>query len=219
MIGMGRGWRRRRCAGRSGAVAAALFAAALLAASITALAPAAAFAGNAGGEAGTAAAASVVPEPDGYRMGDYKGATPATLKGGTVIDTATAHALQEAGVPFVDVLPRAPRPKDLPRGTLWHPKPRRDIPGSTWLVDTGYGELAPVMERYFLDGLAAVTHGDRRAPFVVYCKRDCWMSYNAARRAVAAGYTSVRWYPDGTDGWAEAGYPLAKTEPRKRPDE
>ena len=107
----------------------------------------------------------------------------------------------------------------MPEGTVWRPKPRDDIPGSVWLVDTGYGELAPVMERYLLDGLADLTGGDKTKPVVLYCQRDCWMSWNAAKRAIAHGYTAIHWYPDGTDGWAEAGYPLERAEPKQRPDE
>lgn len=165
------------------------------------------------------ATAVQVPEPAGFRMDDYRGPVPSTLQGATVIDTATAMRLHEEGVPFVDVLPRAPRPKGLPAGTLWRPKPRNDIPGSVWLVDTGYGELPPAMEEYLMDGLTDVTGGDPSKPVVIYCQRDCWMSYNAAKRAVRAGYTNVLWYPEGTDGWAEAGGTLVPAEPKDRPDE
>ncbi|MEE2953235.1 MAG: PQQ-dependent catabolism-associated CXXCW motif protein [Pseudomonadota bacterium] len=164
-------------------------------------------------------AATTVAEPDAYRMDEYRAPVPATLQGGTVIDTAEAKRLHDEGVPFVDVLPRAPKPKGLHEGTVWRPKPRDDIPGSVWLVDTGYGELAPVMERYLFDGLAEVTGGDKTKPIVLYCQRDCWMSWNAAKRAIKDGYTAIHWYPDGTDGWAEAGYPLERAEPKQRPDE
>lgn len=159
------------------------------------------------------------PEPEDYRTEAYRAPVPASLAGGTVVDTATAKALHDSGAAFIDVLPRAPRPKGLPADTLWRPKLRSNIPGSIWLVDTGYGDLTPAMERYLLDGLAAVTQGDKSRPVVIYCLRDCWMSYNAAKRAIRAGYTAVHWYPDGTDGWAEAGYALAPSEPKPRPDE
>jgi PQQ-dependent catabolism-associated CXXCW motif protein len=48
---------------------------------------------------------------------------------------------------------------------------------------------------------------------VFYCKPDCWMSWNAARRALSLGYTRVDWYPDGAAGWKQAGYPLERREP------
>jgi len=116
------------------------------------------------------------------------------------------------------VLPRAPRPANLPAGTLWREKTHTNIPGSLWLVDTGYGELAPVTEQYFKAGLQQITGGDRAKLLVIYCLRDCWMSWNAARRAVSLGYTNVAWYPDGTDGWHEAGLALAEATPAPRPE-
>src|SRR5258708_4828866 len=48
-----------------------------------------------------------------------------------VITTAQAQALwQSHAAAFIDVLPRPPRPANLPAGTIWHEKPRNDIPGS-----------------------------------------------------------------------------------------
>ncbi|MEJ2378963.1 MAG: rhodanese-like domain-containing protein, partial [Pseudolabrys sp.] len=125
---------------------------------------------------------------------------------------------QRGHAAFVDVLPRPPKPK-LPPGTLWLEHPRRDIPGSIWLPDTGYGALALPTQAYLRDGLVKATGGDRAKPLVIYCLRDCWMSWNAARRALAMGYAHVIWYPDGTDGWSEAGLPLAETKPESRPNE
>jgi rhodanese-related sulfurtransferase len=39
------------------------------------------------------------------------------------------------------------------------------------------------------------------------------MSWNAARRLRALGYTDVRWLAEGTDGWREAGLPLVEARP------
>lgn len=154
------------------------------------------------------------PEPEHYRNEDYRAPTPKTLRGARVITTAQAAELWRAGTAaFVDVTPHVPRPADLPAGTLWRDKPRRNIPGSIWLPDTGYGELSAAMEGYLRDGLRQVTGGDRAKVLVIYCLRDCWMSWNAARRAVALGYAGVAWYPDGSDGWQEAGLPLAEATP------
>src|SRR5207244_13170405 len=58
------------------------------------------------------------PEPDGYRMEDYRAPVPVTLAGVRVLTTAEAGAIwrAKAGV-FIDVLPRAPKPKNLPEST------------------------------------------------------------------------------------------------------
>jgi len=155
-----------------------------------------------------------ISEPEGYRTEDYRAPTPTTLKGARVVTTAEAEQIWKAGgAIFLDVLPYAPRPTNLPPGTIWREKPRRNIPGSSWLPDTGYGALAPVTENYLRTNLARVTGGDRTKALVVYCLRHCWMSWNAAKRILAMGYANVVWYPDGTDGWAEADLPLWESMP------
>jgi PQQ-dependent catabolism-associated CXXCW motif protein len=157
-------------------------------------------------------------EPEGYRLSDYKSPVPSTLRGARVVDTAAAHASWSSGeAMFVDVLPQAPRPPNLPAGTIWRDKPRADIPRSLWLPDTGYGELHPSMEAYFEEGLARASHGDKKAALVFYCLADCWQSWNAAKRAVSLGYSNVIWYPEGTTGWEAQGYPLEPREPEPRP--
>ena len=166
------------------------------------------------------ARATEVPEPDGYRLENYRAPTPATLRGVKVIGTDEAETIWRShSASFVDVLPRVPRPKNLPEGTLWRDKPRPDIPGSVWLPDTGYGELAPSMAGYFSKGLEKATQGDHARILVLYCLANCWMSWNAAKRALSLGYSNVAWYREGTDGWSGAGLPLADATPEPRPGE
>jgi PQQ-dependent catabolism-associated CXXCW motif protein len=162
----------------------------------------------------TCVSAQDQPEPAGYRTEDYRAPTPATLKDARVVVTAEAEQIWRAdGAIFIDVLPHAPRPANLSPGTIWREKPRRNIPGSIWLPDTGYGALAPVTENYLRSNLARVTQGEMTKGIVVYCLRECWMSWNAAKRILGMGYSNVIWYPDGTDGWAEAGLPLRESTP------
>jgi len=158
------------------------------------------------------------PEPPGFRNDDYRSQVPATLHGAIVLTTEEAHAKwQDHGAAFIDVLPQPPKPAGLPAATIWRPKPRQDIPGSVWLPDTGYGALAPVMADYFEQGLRRATDNDRQRTVVFYCLANCWMSWNAAKRAIALGYAHVAWYPDGTDGWTAAGLPLETRTPEPRP--
>jgi PQQ-dependent catabolism-associated CXXCW motif protein len=167
-----------------------------------------------------ARAETLVPEPEGYRTEDYRTPVPDTLAGGRVLTTAEAEAIWRAksGV-FIDVLPRPPKPANLPAGTVWRDKPRFDIPGSIWLPDTGYGELAEATENYLREGIARASGGNRAALIVVYCQADCWMSWNAAKRILSYGYSNVAWYPDGTDGWERAHLPTVESQPQPRPDQ
>jgi PQQ-dependent catabolism-associated CXXCW motif protein len=161
-----------------------------------------------------------VAEPDDYRMDNYRAPVPETLAGARVLTTAEAEAIWRAktGI-FVDVLPRPPKPKNLPAGTVWRDKPRFNIPGSVWLPDTGYGRLAPATEDYLQRGLARASQGNKTAPLVIYCQANCWMSWNAAKRALSLGYANVAWYPEGTDGWEQGKLPLAEAQPEPRSDE
>jgi PQQ-dependent catabolism-associated CXXCW motif protein len=153
-------------------------------------------------------------EPEEYRTENYRAPTPATLAGAHVVTTAEAEQIWKArGAVFIDVMPHAPRPANLPAGTIWREKPRRNIPGSHWLPDTGYGALASVTEDYLQTNLSRLTEGDRTKPLLIYCLRACWMSWNAAKRILGMGYVNVVWYPDGTDGWTEADLPLQESMP------
>ena len=166
------------------------------------------------GLAGGVASAQEVPEPDGYRMQAYRAPVPAELTGGTVVSLEEARALIEAGdIVLIDVLPRPPKPQGLPEGTIWRPRPRYNIPGSVWLPNTGFGALAPETEAYFQDNLEQLSKGSSATKLLFYCLADCWMSWNAAKRALSYGYAEVYWFPEGTDAWEAAGLPLEQSEP------
>jgi PQQ-dependent catabolism-associated CXXCW motif protein len=157
------------------------------------------------------------PEPDEYRADNYRAPVPATLKGARVLTTAEAETIWRAGSGvFIDVLPRPPKPQNLPEGTIWRDKPRLNIPGSVWLPDTGYGKLAAATEDYLRRGLDRASGGDNTRLLVIYCQADCWMSWNAAKRVLSYGYSNVAWYPEGTDGWERADLPTAESQPEPR---
>jgi PQQ-dependent catabolism-associated CXXCW motif protein len=160
------------------------------------------------------------PEPEGYRTDNYRAPVPATLSGARVLATGEAEAIWRAGAAvFIDVLPHAPKPQNLPAGTIWREKPRLNIPGSVWLPDTGYGTLAAATEDYLRHGLARASGGNSATLLVIYCLTDCWMSWNAAKRALSYGYRNVAWYPEGTDGWQRADLPVAESQPEAAGEE
>jgi len=164
---------------------------------------------------GALPAAGAVPEPADYRGEPYRAPVPETLAGAVVVDDDAAEALSQTGaVAFVDVLPRVARPPELPADTIWIDHPHSSIPGSIWLPDTGYQTLDPARLAYFLRELDAITKGDRSRPVLFFCKTDCWMSWNAAKRALENGFARVFWYPGGADGWEAAGGRLDPVDPQ-----
>jgi PQQ-dependent catabolism-associated CXXCW motif protein len=160
------------------------------------------------------AATGEVPEPSGYRTDGYRMPVPRTLKGATVIDADKAETLlKEKSAVFLDVYPRAPKPPNLPAGTVWRDPPHASIAGAHWLPNVGYGVLSPDFESYFKTRLDKLTGNDKAKPVVFFCLKDCWMSWNAAKRALSWGYTSVLWFPEGTDGWQAIGNDLTPATP------
>jgi PQQ-dependent catabolism-associated CXXCW motif protein len=158
--------------------------------------------------------AAAPAEPAEYRTGDYRSPTPLTLRGATVVSSAEAMTLWKAnGALFIDVIPRPRKPDNLPPQTPWHVPEHLNIPGSAWLPNTGTGVLPSAASAYFQEQLQRLTGGDRMAPMLFYCLRNCWMSWNAAKRAIALGYARVYWFPDGADGWAEIGGTLTPSLP------
>ena len=163
---------------------------------------------------GGSALAGDVAEPSGYRMDEYRAPMPDTLRGAEVVTTAEAEALwREKKAVFFDVMPFTAKPANLPAGTIWRDKVRDDIPGSIWLANVGYGALSEETAAYFRRGLETHTGADKTKAILFYCMTNCWMSWNAAKRAIEWGYVSVHWYPPGADGWAGSGLPLTQNSP------
>ncbi|MEO1889285.1 MAG: rhodanese-like domain-containing protein [Cycloclasticus sp.] len=95
--------------------------------------------------------------------------------------------------------------------------PRKNIPGSIWLPNVGKQELKPVVKFYFETNLVKLTAGDKSKALVFYCIEDCWMAWNAAKRAREWGYSNVMWFREGVDGWKDINGLLEDSEPVNLP--
>ncbi len=154
------------------------------------------------------------PEPSDYKSTDYRSPVPATLSGARVVSSADAKVLYDSNsAVFIDVYPRPPKPPNLPAGTVWRDPKHASIAGAVWLPNVGYGVLSPAAAEYLASRLATLTGGDKTKTLVFFCLKDCWMSWNAGKRALALGYTNIVWFPDGTDGWQALSLPLSEVEP------
>lgn len=153
-----------------------------------------------------------VPEPAGYRLSDYRAPTPPKLTGAVTVDTAAARHLAETGAALPVYVLKLER-STLPGRPWLAGTPPPQIPGSVWLPNVGLGELGADYESYLRASLERLTGGRLDRGVMFYCLADCWMSWNAAKRAVSLGYRPVYWYRDGMDGWAEAGLPSEPAPP------
>lgn len=154
------------------------------------------------GAAGPADSPVNVPEPDGLYTGPPRGYTPATLKGATVINLKGLEGLLPEKPVLIDVVLADRRPAGLPDDRPWLPT-HRSIPGAVWMPGAGGAPLPPDQEEAFLRRVAELTGGDTSKPVVTFCRPECWGSWNAGKRLVAAGYTRVHWFPLGVEGWQD----------------
>ncbi|HXF67506.1 MAG TPA: rhodanese-like domain-containing protein [Burkholderiales bacterium] len=135
------------------------------------------------------------------RTAEYHAPTPRTIPGGRVVSTAELSRMVE----------QDPRPYliDVLGGGV-----HRTLAGAFWMIGAGAGDMSPEEEARFLKALAAFAGGDKGRPMVFFCvDAQCWLSYNAALRAIAAGYTNVMWYRGGIAAWRAAGLPMAQSDP------
>ena len=134
------------------------------------------------------------------RQQPYHGPTPLTLPGAQVVQTRELQAMLASAVSpvLIDVL------ADEAHVTL---------AGAVWISGAGRGTnfLDPV-QSVLEQLLAKLSHGDKARALVFFCaSSQCWLSYNAALRAVTADYEKVYWYRGGIEAWTAAGLPTART--------
>ncbi|OYP96439.1 sulfurtransferase [Pseudomonas mandelii] len=151
---------------------------------------------------------------DGYRINLYRSPTPNQLQDAAIIDTAALQTL----------LTQTPRPvlidvyrRQWLQGRFIEDQPHENLPGSHWLANTGDGDLTADWQGYFARNLNALTAGDLAQPLVFYCRADCWLSWNAVKRAAAMGYKTLYWYRDGLDAWQAANLPVEPAQPEPFP--
>ncbi len=142
-----------------------------------------------------------IASTDRLRRPPYHGPTPLQIPGAKVVQTRQLQAmLAGLGSPIlIDVL------SDPGHVTL---------AGAVWLSGAGFGRnfLDPVQSE-FIRLLGQISGGDKARPLAFFCaSSQCWLSYNAALRAVAAGYGKVYWYRGGVEAWVAAGLPTARTK-------
>ena len=150
----------------------------------------------------------------GLRIHHYTDPVPDSVPGGVTLNTAElAVLIKQESVILIDVLSINDVRYDELDGS-WPDYPAREnIPGSLWLPNVGYGQPADDMQTYFVSSVNAAADGQRDTPIVVYCVSSCWMGWNAVQHLSRAGFMRLYWYPDRTDGWLTAGYPVSPSEP------
>lgn len=149
----------------------------------------------------------------GYRTGAYRSIVPGPPPGVRRIGMMEVARLADTKrAILIDVVPA----EGGVRGADGHWRLAREesgTPGAHWFPEAGRGVIDPGVERWFLAGVTALRAKQPRAPLIVFCLADCWMSWNAAWRLKRAGFADVRWFAEGADGWRDHGRRLVPMIP------
>ena len=119
---------------------------------------------------------------------EFHAPTPTSIPGGQVITTDRLLALyqQGGGLLVFDVLGSG-QMLPMAQNAVGAAQP---------------GSFNDATQQQFGQYLQQVTQGNRNRPMVFYCQgTSCWMSYNAALRAIHLGYKQVYWYRGGVEAW------------------
>lgn len=123
--------------------------------------------------------------------------TPTSIPGGRTITTKDLAKALHDGLPMmlIDAW------DDQQGGT------HATLPGATELSYAGSpGNFDDATQTRFEKDLQRLTKGDRTQTLVFYCQGAvCWEAYNAALRAMHAGYDDVVWYRGGLPAWQASG--------------
>ena len=139
-----------------------------------------------------------VPPQSQLRPSDQLHApTPTSVPGGRVVDTRTLAGWMRGD--------RGAKP--LLFHVLGSPG---HIAGALQAAPAGQGgSFDDRVQAEFGAFLKQSTGGDMAKPLVFYCQgTHCWMSYNAALRAIRMGYRQVYWYRGGIEAWQQARVPV-----------
>ncbi|MCB2094552.1 MAG: hypothetical protein H6901_08325 [Rhodobacteraceae bacterium] len=136
-----------------------------------------------------------VPPASTLRSDQFQAPTPTAIQGAQIVTTAVLSQALNAGQRIVVI--------DVLGGNY-------SLPGALMAPALASGgDFNDRIQQQATQWLGQITRNDRAQTIVVYCSDpNCWLSYNATLRVVAAGYTNVYWYRGGLQAWQMAGQPL-----------
>lgn len=152
-------------------------------------------------------------DAEGYRIAHYRAPVHSAPPGvGRIAPQAAAQLRPGRDALFIDVLPAEGGHREAD-GRWRLAMPHKSIAGAHWFPEAGRGELAPGIGNWFMQGIARLTGGRRDRMLILFCRSDCWMGWNAAKRLRAQGYDNVWWLAEGVEGWTDLKRPLSTARP------
>lgn len=137
-----------------------------------------------------------VPPQAQLRQRDFHAPTPLEVPGARTVGTAELRQRLQA--------PLAERPLliDVLGGTG-----HSSLPGAVWLPGAGRGgTFDDAIQARLGQTLRMLTGANTAREIVFFClSPQCWLSYNAALRALHFRYRNVGWYRGGIEAWGASG--------------
>lgn len=183
-----------------------------------------------------------MPDARGNPMSGYRGGQPGGGMGNGMnpMQNELAAELQDFGVTpqaQLQTQMHAPTPTSIPGGQvittdrllmLYQQGQQNgllvfDVLGSGFTLPMAQNALGAAqpgsfndqVQRDFGQYLQQVTQGNKARPMLFYCQgAHCWMSYNAALRAIRLGFTQVYWYRGGVEAWQRV-QQMASSQPQQ----
>jgi PQQ-dependent catabolism-associated CXXCW motif protein len=123
--------------------------------------------------------------------------TPTSIPGGRTITTANLAKSLHDGLPMLLI-------------DAWDDQQggsHATLPGAKEIPYAGQpGSFSDATQTRLETELQRLTKGDRTQTLVFFCQGAvCWEAYNAALRAMHAGYDDVVWYRGGLPAWTQSG--------------
>lgn len=160
------------------------------------------------------AAASPDFDEDGYRTRRFRAPITRSPDPARQLPLATALTMEPGkDALFIDVLPVGTGVRDPVTGIWRVASSHSTIPGSEWHPETGRSPPDAVLWDGLEHAIAKAREKQSDLPVVLFCRTDCWMGWNAARRLASEGVDNVYWLAEGVEGWHDAGRELETAVP------
>ena len=155
-------------------------------------------------------------DAQGYRSASYRAPVDRDPLPARRITVAAARKLRPGSdALFIDVLAAEGARRDPVTGRWALVTAHESIPGALWFPEVGRSSPDPVLWDAMADRVMGFRKSHPSAPIVLFCRADCWMSWNAARQLARSYPPPIFWLAEGIEGWREAGGRLSKAAPEQ----
>lgn len=147
---------------------------------------------------------------DGYRVARYRAPIDRDPRPAARLALPAARLLVPGrDALFIDVLPAMGGVRDAQTGEWRLGEEHLTIPGAVWHPEAGRGDPDPALWHALVREVEHARRHRPKLPVILFCRTDCWMGWNAARRLASEGHEGIWWLAEGIEGWRRDGELIA----------